>query len=286
MKRRTLKQWFVGSAVAMTTWSASFTAAATETTAPTLAHTGRMFDAQGDPLVELSTVTFAIYDAQTGGKALWSEAVEVDFDDGHFSVRLGETKPLAPALLDGKTRWLAMAVPGAPRTARAAITTTPAAPEAPRSEQPVNKHAESTPARPSGVVLAAAHVDAELGSLPTTSDYRFLGGTLRMSVEQARQILVSATAGLGSTAQTGAAHLHLSVCARAVGDTRLIDNRGDRLDNLTVAANSQQSFAVRSRFAGLPPGDYDFGLCGYVDADTHHWNNNSTSRVAVLVTAP
>jgi hypothetical protein len=43
---------------------------------------------------------------------------------------------------------------------------------------------------------------------------------------------------------------------------------------------------VRTRFAALVPGDYEFGLCARLTDPVVRWNANGESRVAVLITAP
>jgi hypothetical protein len=56
-------------------------------------------------------IRFALYDAASGGRSLWSETREVELDDGTFSVRLGEVVEMDPALLfDGSTRHLGMRI--------------------------------------------------------------------------------------------------------------------------------------------------------------------------------
>lgn len=269
MKIRAIQQWWVGAAIAVATWSGPLAGNAAGTVARVLTHEGRLLDADGAPLVEPTRVTFTLYDAASGGRPVWSEAQDVDFDDGYFSVRLGEVTPLAPALLDGTTRWLGLAVGADPeRSARTPVVGKPA----------------PSPERPAGTVVAAVHADAELGPLRATADRTFLGATIRMPVEPAQHVHVSASAGLGSTAPGGAHGLHLSICARPVAATRLVDNPPDRQADLRIPENGQQTFSLRTRFTALPPGEYEFGLCARVDG-TSQWNHNGTSRVALLVLA-
>ncbi|MCY1008379.1 hypothetical protein OV079_23040 [Nannocystis pusilla] len=53
-------------------------------------HQGRLFDTTGSPVSGTQDLTFTIYDAELAGNELWSETITVDFDEGYFSVRLGE----------------------------------------------------------------------------------------------------------------------------------------------------------------------------------------------------
>ncbi len=57
---------------------------------------------------------FALYGAESGGTALWSETRDVLVRSGLFSMRLGEVTPL-PAIFDGRALWLAVTVGGDPQ---------------------------------------------------------------------------------------------------------------------------------------------------------------------------
>ncbi len=301
MSKRSMKQWVLTSVFAAVAWSTASDVRAAEAEPQVIAHEGRMSDAAGKPLRGFKTVTFNLYNAKVGGAAIWSETVEVEFDDGHYDVWLGQAAPLDASLLDGKTRWLGVSV-GAARESgkRAAVASTPhpmfvqgdsapkAAPhdDAPRhAEAPTAAPTPTEPARPAGVVLSAAFADAPLAPLTHEHVQAFIGATVGLTVAPTQLVLVSASAGLGSTAPGGATDLHLSICTRRVGSQSLLDNRGTRLENLTIAENSRQTFALKTRFAGLAPGEYEVGLCGYVKGSAARWNNNDTSRVAVMVTA-
>ncbi len=77
-----------------------------------LTQTGRMFDAIGRPVSGNRTIVFAIYDAPTGGAALWTESHDVAFDDGYFVVALGETTALPG--FDGAPVYLGLKVAADP----------------------------------------------------------------------------------------------------------------------------------------------------------------------------
>jgi hypothetical protein len=76
---------------------------------------GEVRDARGEPLGSVAVrLTFAVYEAQTGGAALWAETQMVELDEqGRYSVLLGATRSdglpveLFPA---GKARWLGVQV--------------------------------------------------------------------------------------------------------------------------------------------------------------------------------
>ena len=74
-------------------------------------HQGRLFDDMGDPVSDTLDVTFAIYDTANGGSELWSETISVDFVDGYYSARLGETNALG-AILDGTDKYMGVSIDG------------------------------------------------------------------------------------------------------------------------------------------------------------------------------
>ena len=57
-------------------------------------------------------MVFAIYDAASGGAALWTESHQVDLDDGYFVVALGETTALP--VFDGSKVFLGIKVAADP----------------------------------------------------------------------------------------------------------------------------------------------------------------------------
>lgn len=92
----------------------------------TLTQQGRLLDASGTPENGTVTVIHAIYAAETGGTALWTETRQVTPVDGYFSVRLGEVTPFPAGLFDGSTRYLGMKVgPDPEMTPREVIVSAP-----------------------------------------------------------------------------------------------------------------------------------------------------------------
>src|SRR5688572_6179294 len=114
MTTHTLKQWLIGATVAAATWASIPDVGAAEAVPQVIAHEGELSDAKGEPIVGLTRTTFKLYDARVGGRPIWSETVEVAFDEGYFSISLGEVTPLDASLLDGSTRWLGIAVDNGP----------------------------------------------------------------------------------------------------------------------------------------------------------------------------
>ena len=80
--------------------------------APVLNYQGRLLDpATGNPKPNGSyQMIFRIYDAESGGTALWSETKSVAVTNGLFTALLGETSPLAGGIFDGRPLWLGVTV--------------------------------------------------------------------------------------------------------------------------------------------------------------------------------
>ena len=119
-----MRKWMMGTIAAAAVLTTSFAAEAAVPQVVT--HQGRLFDGQGAPVVATQTIKFAIYDLEVGGTELWSETIDVDFDEGYFSVRLGETTVLDEVVFNGSVRWLGITVGNdAEMTPLAAIASVP-----------------------------------------------------------------------------------------------------------------------------------------------------------------
>ena len=71
---------------------------------------GRLSDDIGDAINETVSITFSIYDVETGGTALWSETQAVDVTEGLFNVSLGSTTPLDENDFSSANRWIGILV--------------------------------------------------------------------------------------------------------------------------------------------------------------------------------
>jgi hypothetical protein len=72
---------------------------------------GYLTDVNGKPVQDGTyTITFKIYDAETGGNALWEETQQVRIDDGMFHVLLGSINPVKSSIFTGANRWLGITV--------------------------------------------------------------------------------------------------------------------------------------------------------------------------------
>jgi hypothetical protein len=91
----------------------------------TVNYQGRLADRLGTPIDDTVSLTFALYETETGGTAVWSESHSaVPVSDGLFSVRLGQITPLSADLL-AENLWLEVQVdtdpPMTPREKLAAV---------------------------------------------------------------------------------------------------------------------------------------------------------------------
>lgn len=79
---------------------------------PTLInYQGRLSDSSGEPVVDGEySVTFAVYDAPSGGNFVWSEVQSVSTTNGFFSVLLGSVNPITKATFADQERYLSIQI--------------------------------------------------------------------------------------------------------------------------------------------------------------------------------
>ena len=80
-----------------------------------ISYQGKLMESSGIPVADgTCQMTFAIYDAETGGTQLWTEMnPSVQVKGGLFSVLLGSVTPFTPDLFDGADRWFGVSIGGA-----------------------------------------------------------------------------------------------------------------------------------------------------------------------------
>lgn len=82
---------------------------------PLVNYQGQLRDDLGDPVDGVVSMTFAIYDAPSGGNVLWTETQpSVTVDDGLFNVLLGGVTPVPDSIFSGIACYLGIAVAGDP----------------------------------------------------------------------------------------------------------------------------------------------------------------------------
>ncbi|HWO56265.1 MAG TPA: hypothetical protein VNN55_01735 [bacterium] len=106
MRCRDLFSYLAGTALVLTTVLAYGAAAPSK-----LSYQAVLQTASGDPVTAPVSVTFTIYDAGSGGNAVWTETRTVTPDAaGRVSVLLGDNTPIADAVFAGADRWLGIRV--------------------------------------------------------------------------------------------------------------------------------------------------------------------------------
>ena len=104
----------------------SFASTASAAVPATMTHQGRLYDAADKPVEGPLEVKFSIYDGEPNSAALWTETLTVDFDQGYFSVALGETVPFEKETFDGSVRYLGIQIGADPEmTPRSAVRSVP-----------------------------------------------------------------------------------------------------------------------------------------------------------------
>ncbi|MFA6539833.1 MAG: hypothetical protein WCV63_10650, partial [Negativicutes bacterium] len=86
-----------------------------------IAYEGRITDSGGSPVVSSTALKFSLYDAETAGNLVWGpeEHAVVPDSQGVFSVLLGTSSALNPALFSGPVRYIEISIAGeiiSPRT--------------------------------------------------------------------------------------------------------------------------------------------------------------------------
>jgi hypothetical protein len=142
-----------------------------------------------------------------------------------------------------------------------------------------------TGAQGPATVVSSVFVNGAHTAPPNGNVYGFVGRTAGVTITAPNQILfVSAQTSMGTTL-AAANGLRLAVCQRVEGSGATpVDNGTDYLEGLAVGANMRIPMSLSTRFAGLPPGTYEVGLCGAVTNSTAaNWNSNNWSRVTAIV---
>lgn len=79
-----------------------------------MSYQGTLSDATGLPISATVSMTFRIYDVETGGTALWDETQSVPVSNGLFNVKLGSANPISSDLFNQDTLYLGIQVASDP----------------------------------------------------------------------------------------------------------------------------------------------------------------------------
>ena len=92
-----------------------------------LTHQGHIIDSTNSPLTGIVEITFSIYDADENGTVLWSEAIDVSFDNGYYTVWLGldSENALPEDSFNGDARFLSVALGDGEMLPRISVTSVP-----------------------------------------------------------------------------------------------------------------------------------------------------------------
>lgn len=91
-----------------------------------ITHQGRLYDSSNVPVDATLDVKFAIYADPGDVQPIWTETDSIAFEDGYFSVSLGEASPFTAGLFDGTVRYLGITVGDDPEMSpRVAVQSVP-----------------------------------------------------------------------------------------------------------------------------------------------------------------
>jgi hypothetical protein len=105
--RSLLPRWL---AIGFASLAAAALAKPAEAVPTVIAQQGRLFDGAGLPIVGATPFVFTIYTSATATTGVWTESQSITLDEGYFSARLGEVKPIDPSVFDGTVRYLGIKV--------------------------------------------------------------------------------------------------------------------------------------------------------------------------------
>jgi len=214
-----------------------------EAAAPqTLGYQGHLADTGGQPITADLSITFRLFEVQSGGVALWSEVQPaVQVDGGNMAVELGKVAPL-PLNIWGKQLYLGIQIAGDSEMApRPPLTAAPFALRAARTmKNTVVVSAEGTAAENGAALLAA------------------VAGISGASASQPVAVEIDA-----GTFDLGSARLDVPSFVSVIG-------RGQDVSVITSAnaqgtvlfASNTQARRFTARNTGLPPsdGNVTFGI--------------------------
>jgi Collagen triple helix repeat (20 copies) len=121
MRTRTIGRGVLAAALATTVSSAAVAGVP-----QTITHQGRLYDASNELVSGTLAVQFAIYAGPTTTTSLWTETDMIAFDEGYFSVSLGQATPFGAGLFDGAVLYMGITVGTDPEmTPRAPVQSVP-----------------------------------------------------------------------------------------------------------------------------------------------------------------
>ena len=249
---------------------------------------GKATDSTAKSASGLTGVTFALYEQETGGPALWLETQNVPLDaTGHFSALLGATKPEglpAEIFFSGQARWIGVQVSGQPEQPRVMLLTVPYAMKAGDAATvgglPPSAFMLATHAAPSATVTNTITPGSAtpVASLTGTGTANFVP-LWTSSSALANSVLFQT--GTGSTAKIGIGNTAPSATLDVSGAATI---RG--LLNLPNSANATAAAGAISRPLGLVASTFNSST-STASNQVFHWQaepvgNNTATPSATL----
>jgi hypothetical protein len=226
---------------------------------------GRATDSSSKPLTGLVGITFALYEQETGGPALWLETQNVQLDAaGRYTIFLGTTRPegLPPDIFfSGQARWIGVQVAGQAEQPRAMLLSVPYAMKAGDAATvgglPPSAFMLAAPVASNGshAIDAASTQPTASVTAPASSSVTTSGGSANTipMFTTGTNIQNSALTQTGITAVNVAAKLNLPATGAATATTGKISRSEDFVAsafNSTSNAAVAQTFQLEAEPAG------------------------------------
>jgi hypothetical protein len=207
----------------------------------TLGYQGNLANSAGQPITANLTITFRLFEASSGGTALWTEVqTGIDVDGGNLSVELGSVTPL-PANIWGRQLYLGVQVAGdSEMSPRPALTAAPYALRAAGTMQrTLVVSAEGTPSENGAALLVAvATITDATATSPVVVEVD--AGTFDLGTASLVMPSNTVLAGRGQTATV----ITSAVATPGSAQTVLLSSHSAARD-------------LTARNTGVPPGDAD-----------------------------
>ena len=232
-----------------------------------ISYQGVLTDVEGNPLDTTVSMTFTIYDASSGGTALWTETHGfVTVTAGVFSVLLGSITPIPTSVFDQPDRWLGLVVGGDPEMDRERILSVPYAYTCGSGDADWTIDGNNIYREPGNVGIGTATPAEKLdvsGDINASSFYK-IGGNTVLSNPGTENIFVGVGAGMNNTASDGtfigyeAGRVNQGDSNTFVGSGAGSSNTtGDNNTFLGMYAGNDNTTAVFNTFVGTSAGPHN-----------------------------
>ncbi|MBI5548667.1 MAG: hypothetical protein HY901_32700 [Deltaproteobacteria bacterium] len=134
-----------------------------------LGYQGRLLRADGVPETGIVKITFALFENETGGTALWQEQQDLALTDGFYATFLGTVAPFPASTFDGSLRYLELQVAGLALTPRQKVGSVPYALLATAAVNAKNVSGGTVEA--TSITVAGKQVFDSLGNLTAAAGY-------------------------------------------------------------------------------------------------------------------